>query len=70
MCCSVTEIQRATASAASRGRLQSAAAQIAPSGAAWIHEIKHDGYRLMIRKDGQGVRIFTRRGYDCPTAIR
>lgn len=39
-------------------------AQIAPSGPAWIHEIKHDGYRLMVRKDGQGVRIFTRRGYD------
>ena len=22
-----------------------------PSGANWIHEIKHDGYRLMARRD-------------------
>jgi ATP-dependent DNA ligase len=35
-----------------------------PSGSAWIHEIKHDGYRLLIRKDGDSVRIITRGGYD------
>ena len=23
-----------------------------PSGPLWIHEIKHDGYRLMVRLDG------------------
>ena len=23
-----------------------------PSGPYWIHEITHDGYRLMVRKDG------------------
>jgi ATP-dependent DNA ligase len=23
-----------------------------PSGADWVHEIKHDGYRLIIRRDG------------------
>jgi bifunctional non-homologous end joining protein LigD len=36
----------------------------APSGSAWVHEIKHDGYRLIARRDGNRVRIFTRRGYD------
>ena len=35
-----------------------------PSGSAWVHEIKHDGYRLMARRDGNRVRLFTRRGYD------
>jgi bifunctional non-homologous end joining protein LigD len=38
--------------------------QKAPSGSAWVHEIKHDGYRLIARKDGNRVRLFTRRGYD------
>jgi bifunctional non-homologous end joining protein LigD len=35
-----------------------------PSGSAWVHEIKHDGYRLMVRRDGNRVRLYTRRGYD------
>jgi ATP dependent DNA ligase domain len=35
----------------------------APTGAAWVHEIKHDGYRLMVRRDGNRVRLYTRRGY-------
>jgi bifunctional non-homologous end joining protein LigD len=30
-----------------------------------VHEIKHDGYRLQVRReDGDTVRLFTRRGYD------
>jgi bifunctional non-homologous end joining protein LigD len=29
-----------------------------------VHEIKHDGYRLQVRRDGDAVRLFTRRGYD------
>jgi ATP-dependent DNA ligase len=35
-----------------------------PSGPDWVHEIKHDGYRLIVRRDGLTVRLFTRRGYD------
>ena len=34
-----------------------------PSGSLWVHEIKHDGYRLMVRRDGERVRC-TRSGYD------
>jgi len=30
----------------------------------WVYEIKHDGYRLMVRKAGERVRIYTRRGVD------
>ena len=35
-----------------------------PSGPGWIHEIKHDGFRLMVRRDVTGVRLFTRNGID------
>ena len=35
-----------------------------PSGPLWVHEIKHDGYRLMLRRDGLRVRCFTRNGHD------
>jgi ATP-dependent DNA ligase len=36
----------------------------APGRPARIHEIKHDGYRLIARKEDDRVRLFTRRGYD------
>ena len=29
-----------------------------------IHEIKHDGFRLMARRDPVGIRLITRRGND------
>jgi ATP-dependent DNA ligase len=35
-----------------------------PSGANWIHEIKHDGFRLMARRDPVGIRLITRGGHD------
>jgi bifunctional non-homologous end joining protein LigD len=35
-----------------------------PSGPGWVHEIKHDGYRLQVRREGDKVRLFTRRGHD------
>jgi ATP-dependent DNA ligase len=35
-----------------------------PSGPGWVHEIKHDGYRLIVRRDGDAVRLFTGRGFD------
>ena len=35
-----------------------------PSGPGWVHEVKHDGYRLQVRRDGDKVCLSTRRGYD------
>jgi bifunctional non-homologous end joining protein LigD len=29
-----------------------------------IHEIKHDGYRLIVQRDGRRVRLWTRNGHD------
>ena len=34
-----------------------------PAGPDWIHEIKHDGSRIMARRDGAGVRLFTRKDF-------
>jgi bifunctional non-homologous end joining protein LigD len=39
-------------------------AKAPPSGSGWIHEIKQDGFRIIGRRDGAGVRLFTRRGHD------
>jgi bifunctional non-homologous end joining protein LigD len=35
-----------------------------PSGPDWVHEIKHDGYRMIVRRDGPIVRLYTRNAYD------
>jgi bifunctional non-homologous end joining protein LigD len=39
-------------------------AKAPPSGPGWLHEIKHDGFRILARKDGAGVRLITRAGND------
>src|SRR5262245_2790077 len=33
-----------------------------PSGGLWLHEIKHDGFRIIARKDGERVRLYSRPG--------
>jgi bifunctional non-homologous end joining protein LigD len=35
-----------------------------PSGADGVHEVKHHGYRLQLRRDGDTIRLFSRRGHD------
>ena len=35
-----------------------------PSGDAWLHEIKHDGFRVIARKEGGRVRLYSRPGND------
>ena len=39
-------------------------AKAPPSGPGWLHEIKHDGFRIMARRDSAGVRPITRNGND------
>ena len=38
--------------------------KVVPTGPYWVHEIKHDGYRLIVRRAGDRVRLLTRRGFD------
>jgi ATP-dependent DNA ligase len=35
-----------------------------PTGADWLHEIMHDGFRILARRDAAGVRLYTRNGND------
>ena len=35
-----------------------------PAGLGWLHEVKHEGYRIVARKDGDSVRLWTRYGAD------
>src|SRR5262245_5419907 len=35
-----------------------------PSGPGWLHEIKHDRFRIVAQKEGESVRLITRNGYD------
>jgi ATP-dependent DNA ligase len=43
---------------------QPSAVAAPPTGADWFHEIKHDGIRLLVRRDGDRVHAFTRNGND------
>jgi bifunctional non-homologous end joining protein LigD len=40
-----------------------------PQGGDWLHEIKFDGYRLLLFKNGDQVRIITRSGQDWTTRL-
>jgi bifunctional non-homologous end joining protein LigD len=33
-----------------------------PSGSVWLHEIKHDGFCIIARKDGAQVTLYSRPG--------
>ena len=33
-----------------------------PVGPGWLHEVKHDGFRILARKQGERVDVWTRRG--------
>ena len=35
-----------------------------PAGPGWLHEIKHDGFRILAHRDGASVRLITRNGHD------
>jgi ATP-dependent DNA ligase len=35
-----------------------------PDRPEWIHEIKRDGYRLIVQREDKRVRLFTRNGHD------
>jgi bifunctional non-homologous end joining protein LigD len=40
------------------------AAKAVPTSVDWLHEIKYDGYRLRVERDGARVRLITKGGHD------
>jgi bifunctional non-homologous end joining protein LigD len=40
-----------------------------PIGPGWIHEIKYDGFRMSVRRAGDGVRVYSRNGLDWTTRL-
>jgi bifunctional non-homologous end joining protein LigD len=40
-----------------------------PSGSQWLHEIKHHGFRIIARKNGERVRLYSRPGNDLTPLI-
>jgi bifunctional non-homologous end joining protein LigD len=34
------------------------------AGPRWLHEVKHDGFRVLARKQGERAKIWSRRGMD------
>jgi len=40
------------------------AASSPPAGSHWLHEVKHDGYRMLARRDGERVLLGRRSSWD------
>ena len=40
-----------------------------PVGTEWVHEIKHDGYRIIVRRDSEGVRLYSSKAIDWTTRL-
>jgi ATP-dependent DNA ligase len=38
------------------------------SGSQWLHEIKHDGFRIIARKNGSRARLYSRSGREADSA--
>jgi len=45
-------------------------AKAPPSAPGWLHEIKHDGFRILARRDSAGVRLINRAGNDFSSRLR
>ncbi len=51
-------------------QLASLADRPPPDPADWIYEIKFDGYRILVRNDAAGARLFTRNGLDWTSKLK
>ena len=41
-----------------------------PTGELWLHEIKHDGFRVIGRKTGKRVKLYSHHGNDLTRLAR
>jgi ATP-dependent DNA ligase len=44
-------------------------AERVPAGDGWLHELKHDGFRIIVHKEGDDVRLWSRNGRDWSAAF-
>jgi bifunctional non-homologous end joining protein LigD len=61
------ELRRRVSAEQSQPRFEPCLPRLAkqpPAGPGWIHEIKHDGFRIIAQRDPSGVGLFTRKGFD------
>jgi bifunctional non-homologous end joining protein LigD len=61
------ELRRRVRSEQSLPRFEPSLPRVAhkpPTGPGWIHEIKHDGFRILAHRQGRAVRLLTRNGND------
>jgi hypothetical protein len=48
---------------------QPALSAVVPVGPGWIHELKHDGWRILARKDGGSLHLWSRNGRNWTAAF-
>jgi bifunctional non-homologous end joining protein LigD len=41
-----------------------------PSGEQWLHEVKFDGWRILLHKHGRSAAAFTKNGHDHSSRVR
>ena len=51
-------------------QLATLAAAPPPDAADWLYEIKYDGYRMLVRIDGDQLRLMTRNGHDWTAKLK
>jgi bifunctional non-homologous end joining protein LigD len=61
------ELQRGQRAEQSKSRFEPCLPRPAkepPAGPGWIHEIKHDGFRILAHRQGRAIRLISRNGHD------
>jgi bifunctional non-homologous end joining protein LigD len=61
------ELRRRVRAELSRPKFEPCLPRIAdkpPAGPGWLHEIKHDGFRILAHRQGRSIRLLTRNGRD------
>jgi bifunctional non-homologous end joining protein LigD len=61
------ELRRRVSAEQSQPRFEPCLPRLAkqpPAGPGWIHEIKHDGFRIIAQREADAARLITRNGHD------
>ena len=44
--------------------------EASPTGTEWLHEVKFDGWRIQLQKNGRRVALYTKNGHDFSRVFR